>query len=101
VERPGRQNEGDRGARGPGRTKLAVAFATISVAAALGGYLYYRAEAREIRQERSQALSVVGELKAAQIEQWRSQRLIDVQRAASSPFDRAALAEWLAATPAG
>ena len=66
-----------------------------TVVVAAGGYSYFRFETDRIRQERYQDLAAIGELKAGEIQHWRTERLNDVARFAKAPFFRRALTEWL------
>ncbi len=51
-----------------------------------GGFVYYRYEAKTIRNEKYDELKVIADLKISQITQWRDERLADVQVFAESPF---------------
>ena len=55
------------------------------------GFLFYRAETGRIRQEKFQELQTIAGLKAAQIQQWRKERVADVNRGLRSAFFREAV----------
>jgi hypothetical protein len=76
------------------RRTWAGVFALITLALLAGGYGYYHAEAKRIRQEKYHDIAAIGELKIGQIQQWRQERLADARRSMASPFFQRALAEW-------
>ncbi|MBI5577953.1 MAG: PAS domain S-box protein [Deltaproteobacteria bacterium] len=69
-------------------------FAVIALTISAGGYWYYRKEAKEIRHEKYQAISAIGRLKSAQIQQWRKERLGDISVAAKNPFLAGAIGKF-------
>lgn len=71
---------------------LYIAFALVL---AIGGFFYYQREAKEIRDEKQDALSAIGNLKVSQIIQWRKERIGDAMNTVGSPFFRRALREFL------
>ncbi|MBI2425072.1 MAG: PAS domain-containing protein [Candidatus Hydrogenedentes bacterium] len=75
------------------KTLLLVVLATALLM--LGGtYGYFRYEMASMREQHFGAISSVAELKAAQIHQWRLERIGDTQLNPKSWFFREALVEW-------
>lgn len=60
--------------------------AAVAVAILVGGYLFYYFQEQQMRQRIEGGLSVVAELKAEQIEEWRNGRLADADILVGSPF---------------
>jgi len=83
---------------GPARRVWILVFAAITLVLLAGSYAYYQAEIGALRGDRHRVLVAIGELKAGQIRQWRSERAGDATRIARSPFLRAVL-ERLAHDP--
>jgi len=79
---------------------LASIFALLAIALAVGGFTYYRREARDIQAEKYQELHTIATLKIAQIEAWRSERLSDARLNASRVGLKEHAARW-AAHPLG
>jgi two-component system, cell cycle sensor histidine kinase and response regulator CckA len=77
-----------------GRSARVWLVALVALGVAAGGYWYYAVEENNLREEKRQALSAIGELKAAQVAAWRQERLADVRRPTDSPFFRRSLASW-------
>jgi PAS domain S-box-containing protein len=86
----------ETGSKGSARWTWPAVLASISLALIAGGYWNYRGEAEEIRQEYARALTVIAELKGAQIVHWRKQQFADARRIAGSPFLRRAVEKWAA-----
>ena len=78
----------------PDRARFIAVFALSALVLLAATYGYYRVEVGRIRELKYREISAVGELKAAQIKQWREERLADVQQPAISPFFRRALQDW-------
>jgi len=76
-----------------------VALAAVAVAAVILaglGFWFYQAEKGEITHKQLQALTAVGELKARQIQQWRKERVAEVERTAKDGQTRKAISVFLA-----
>jgi len=69
----------------PDRARFIAVFALSALVLLAATYGYYRVEVGRIRELKYREISAVGELKAAQIKQWREERLADVQQPAISP----------------
>ena len=82
---------------GPSRGLWTVLFIIMALTLLAGGYWYYRTETGRIRQAKYEELSAIGKLKSGQIEQWRKERIGDVERSARSPLFKNALAQFLLA----
>jgi PAS domain S-box-containing protein len=67
----------------------------VSILLIAGGFVYYRYEAKTIRNEKYNELKVIADLKISQITQWRDERLADVQVFAESPFIQQNILRWL------
>lgn len=70
-------------------------FACVVVLTLLGGWFFYRDQARTYRSEASRVLESVAELKAAQLDQWRDERLADASLLAGDPQFAAAVSAYL------
>lgn len=79
----------------PGKRIWVVIFALFSIAFLVIGYLYLGMETRNIRQEKSDDLASIAELKAAGIIEWRKERLNDATNLSKSPLFSTAIEEWL------
>ena len=86
---------GKRGHSSLARSIWAAIFLLSTIAVLAGGYAYYRYETERIRQEKYQEIAAIGKLKADQINQWRRERLGDLQRSSKAPFFGGAVREWL------
>ena len=85
----------DREHPGVGRRRLwAGFFVLVSLVLIFAGFLFYRAEAGRIQQQKYQELKTIAELKAGEVCQWRQERLADVNRAIQSPFFIAAVEQF-------
>jgi two-component system cell cycle sensor histidine kinase/response regulator CckA len=71
------------------------ALCALFLAVMAGAVLYYRASQAQARDGKYMEIAAVGRLKAAQMRQWRSERLSDVTVAAGSPFLGGAAEAWL------
>jgi len=78
----------------PVRRTWAAGFALVALVILAGGYGFYRVETGGVRDAKFQSIAGIAELKAAQLLQWRSERLTDARRSADSPFFRRALRDW-------
>jgi len=78
------------------RTWLAI-LGLVVLAAIAVGYGLYRHEASGIREEKIDDLKSIAKLKVGQITQWRKERIGDARVISSSPFNRSAVAQWIAA----
>jgi PAS domain S-box-containing protein len=67
----------------------------LSILLIIGGFLYYRYEAKTIRKEKYNELKVIADLKISQITEWCDERIADVQVFAESPFIRQNFQRWL------
>jgi len=67
------------------------AFLAVAILLLAGGDWYYRAETEAVRGENAETLAAIGEIKCAQIRQWRIERLGDANRAAHDPALREAV----------
>ncbi|HAH05216.1 MAG TPA: hypothetical protein DCM05_01625, partial [Elusimicrobia bacterium] len=83
----------DRGIRGFPRD-LAGIVAGAALVLALGGYLFYRHEARAIRAEKYAELKAIAELKAGSLAIWQQERLSDVRLNASG-YIKQLVGQWL------
>lgn len=76
---------------GPAGRVWKLVFAAITLVLLAGSYAYYQAEIGALRGDRHRMLVAIGELKAGQIRQWRSDLAGDATRIARNPFLRAVL----------
>jgi PAS domain S-box-containing protein len=67
----------------------------ICLALIAGGLLYYQTEAQRIRHEKHNRLAAIGKLKVERIQEWRNERLRQIEAFAKSPFVIAAAQGWL------
>jgi len=65
---------------------LVLIFAILALGILLGGAFYYRTYERQFRTRIEQQLAVITELKAAQIVQWRRERLADATYIRRTPY---------------
>jgi hypothetical protein len=79
------------------RNVAVAAFVIITVILVGVGYWYYQSEKKEITHEKHQILTAIGELKAKQIQQWRKERVAEVERAAKDALTRMAVSGVLTA----
>jgi PAS domain S-box-containing protein len=70
-------------------------FAAAVLLLAGAGWLIYRKEYAEVSRSRHQELAAITSLKAHQIEDWRRDRLENIQSSADDPLLAAAVARWL------
>ena len=80
---------------GPARRTWAAVFAVMALSLLVGSYWYYRVETKRIRQEKYDGIAAVGELKASDIQRWRSARLADAGRVARDPLARSTVEAFL------
>ncbi|MBS3956382.1 MAG: PAS domain S-box protein [Clostridiales bacterium] len=71
-------------------------FSFVVLLTLLGGLLFYQDQARTYRAEASRVLESVAELKAAQLDQWRAERLADASLLAADPQFVTAVGKYLA-----
>lgn len=84
-----------RDATNRGLTRLiAITLVLLVAGGAAGWYWHYQARLDRVLEAKYEALTVVNELKASRIVQWRRERLADARTLAESPFIRDALAAW-------
>jgi PAS domain S-box-containing protein len=62
----------------------------------VGGYLFYHFQEQQMRRRIEDGLSIVAQLKANQIEQWRAERLTDANILMASPFLIDGVAKYMA-----
>ncbi|HOW51989.1 MAG TPA: PAS domain S-box protein [bacterium] len=88
----------DRPGAGSYRMPLAMwlLFGAIFLSFLVGGAFFYYSQERRIREDESQKLLSIAELKAEEIARWRSERIGDATVALSGPFFSAAVKQWLA-----
>ncbi len=79
--------------------RLALLFGVVSLAITVGGYEYYRQQARDIRRQKYDELKAIAELKIEQIVQRRAGRVADAKTLAKNVFFRSAIGRWVR-TPA-
>jgi len=60
--------------------------ALVAVVILLGGYVFYYFQEQQMRQRIESGLSIVAQLKAEQIVEWRAERLMDADMLVESPF---------------
>ncbi|MBC8275720.1 MAG: PAS domain S-box protein, partial [Chloroflexi bacterium] len=65
---------------------LYLVMALVTVAFLVGGYLFYHFQEQQMRQRIEGGLSIMAQLKAEQIAQWRAERLMDANILVGSPF---------------
>jgi len=70
------------------RKTLASAFVVITMVLMGGGYWYYHAQAKAIRQRNYENIATIAKMKVEQIVQWRKERLSDAKRTAFGPVLR-------------
>jgi PAS domain S-box-containing protein len=70
-------------------------FAFIAMLFMAGGFGFYQHKAKAIVREQHQILAAIGELKSAQIQGWRKERLLDAREAAKGPLVRHEVGEFL------
>ena len=80
---------------GPVRRTWAAVFAVMVLSLLVGSYWYYRVETESIRQKKHGEIAAIGELKANDIERWRSARLADAGRVARDPLARRTVEAFL------
>ncbi|MFZ4779023.1 MAG: PAS domain S-box protein, partial [Terrimicrobiaceae bacterium] len=81
----------------PSRNMAVAAFVIIAAILVGVGSWYYQSEKKEIIHEKYQTLAAIGELKAKQIQQWRKERVAEVERAAKDGLTRKAVSDVLTA----
>jgi len=79
--------------------RLAYILALLAFGIGVSGFLYYQQQKRTVQQQRNEELSVIADLKAAEIEEWRRERLADAEFVRQTSFTAEAIARIL--TPAG
>ncbi|MCJ7514694.1 MAG: PAS domain S-box protein, partial [Dehalococcoidia bacterium] len=62
----------------------------------VGGYLFYHFQEQQMRQRIESGLSIVAQLKVAQIAEWRAERLMDADMLVGSPFFTEGVERYLA-----
>jgi PAS domain S-box-containing protein len=82
--------------RPPSSRVLYLVMALVAVAILVGGYLFYRDQEQQMRQRIEGGLSIMAQLKADQITEWRAERLMDANMLAGSPFFAEGVAKYLA-----
>jgi PAS domain S-box-containing protein len=70
----------------PSQKILYLVLALVTVFLLVGGYLFYHFQEQQMRQRIEEGLSIVAKLKADQIAQWRTERLVDANIIMGSPF---------------
>jgi len=70
----------------PSSRLLYLVMALVTVAILVGGYLFYHDQERQMRQRVEGGLSIVAQLKAEQIVEWRAARLVDANTLAGPSF---------------
>lgn len=79
------------------RQMAAAALLLIALALVLAGTWYYQEETEEISRERYRFLAGIGDLKANQITQWRTERLAEAKRAGDDSLTVDAIKKFLSA----
>jgi hypothetical protein len=79
----------------PARRVWIASFIAVSLVLLAVGYGYYRVERARVFQEFSETLTAVNKMKSAQIEEWRSERLIDIKRVVDGPMLKQAAANFI------
>jgi len=82
--------------RPPSSRVLYSVMALVTVAILVGGYLFYHDQGQQMRQRVEGGLSIVAQLKADQITEWRAERLMDANMLVGSPFFAEGVAKYLA-----
>ena len=82
----------------PGWLKAVLAVVVLALLA--GGFSFYRAQERRVRQDVESDLRSIAELKANQITSWRENHLAEGDELAASPFLVRGVARWFAEPPA-
>lgn len=77
------------------KTYIIILFAIFTLIIATGGYLYFRYEAKIIRQQKYNELKAIADLKVTQMEQWIKERTANSLVISKSPFLVAGVEEWL------
>jgi len=67
------------------KTLAVVFFAIVTLILLGGGYWVYQGQAKAIHQSSYETIAAIAKMKVGQIEQWRKERLMDVERNAHSP----------------
>jgi len=80
------------------RKTWTVLFLVAAAAISAVGFGYDKFEGSRIRREKSEEISAIGKMKAAQIELWRAERVMDAAVLAGSPFFVRAASALLAGT---
>jgi len=75
---------------------LYLIMALVAVVILVGGYLFYRDQAQQMHQRIEGGLSIVAQLKADQIAEWRTERLTDADMLVGSPFFAEGVEKYLA-----
>src|SRR5664280_3890318 len=68
------------------RLRLTAIFCLVTIGLIALGILYYCYEAQRIKDDKYEDISVIAKLKADSIQDWRRQRIVDVQRVAVGPL---------------
>ena len=76
--------------------RLHLIMALVAVVILVGGYLFYRDQGRQMRQRIEGGLSIMAQLKADQIAEWRAERLVDANILMGSPFFAEGVEKYLA-----
>ena len=76
---------------------LVGAFAVVTVALLLGGFLYYRSQDRYQRNDARQALTAVSVLKVDEITRWREGRISDAALWSENPYLAGSVVSYLSA----
>ena len=71
--------------------------ALVTVVILLGGYVFYYFQEQQMRQRIEGGLSIMAQLKAEQITEWRAERLMDANILTGSPFFTEGVEKYLAA----
>jgi two-component system cell cycle sensor histidine kinase/response regulator CckA len=91
-------NGTSKNARPPSSRVLYLVMALVAVVILGGGYLFYHFQEQQMRQRVEGGLSIVAQLKAEQIVEWRADRLMDADVLVESPFFTEGVEKYLAST---
>ncbi|MCJ7515645.1 MAG: hypothetical protein MUO89_06735, partial [Dehalococcoidia bacterium] len=80
----------------PSSRVLYLIMALVAVVILVGGYLFYRDQGRQMHQRIEGGLSIVAQLKAEQIAEWRTERLVDADMLVGSPFFAEGVEKYMA-----
>jgi two-component system cell cycle sensor histidine kinase/response regulator CckA len=81
----------------PSSRLMYLVMALVAVVILVGGYVFYYFHDQQMRQRIDDGLLVMAQLKAAQIAEWRAERLMDANVLVGSPFFAEGVEKYLAA----